>query len=71
MIPTLPGGVGAIDGVMILIYSVAGISPFVSTASTLIERLISFWFVAILGLLTLPYFGTKVLDEVNFGDEEK
>lgn len=65
MIPTLPGGLGAIDGVMILVYSVAGISPFISTAATLVERLISFWMVSILGIIILPYFGTGVLDEVN------
>lgn len=71
MIPTLPGGVGAIDGVMILVYSIAGIPPFVSTAATLIERLISYWMVAILGLMTLPYFGTGVLDEVNLHENEQ
>ena len=65
MIPTLPGGLGAIDGVMILVYSLSGIPPFISTAVTLVERLISFWMVSVLGLLTLPYFGTGVLDEVD------
>lgn len=70
MIPTLPGGVGAIDGVMILIYSMAGVSPFVSTATTLIERLISYWMVSIMGLATLPYFGTGVLDEVSMSESE-
>lgn len=65
MIPTLPGGLGAIDGIMILVYSMAGIPPFISTAATLVERLISFWMVSVLGLLTLPYFGTGVLNEIN------
>lgn len=65
MIPALPGGLGAVDGIMILVYSMAGISPFISTAATLVERLISFWMVSVLGLLTLPFFGTGVLDEVD------
>lgn len=65
MVPALPGGIGAIDGLMILLYSMAGIPPSVSTAATLIERGISFWMVSVLGLLMLPYFGTGVLDEVN------
>ncbi|OED29701.1 UPF0104 family protein [Methanosphaera sp. WGK6] len=65
MIPALPGGIGTIDGIMIIVYSLAGISPFISTAVTLIERLISFWMVSIMGLLILPYFGTGVLDEVS------
>lgn len=50
---------------MILVYSLSGIPPFISTAVTLVERLISFWMVSVLGLLTLPYFGTGVLDEVD------
>lgn len=71
MIPTLPGGVGAIDGIMILVYSIAGISSFISTAATLIERLISYWLVSFMGLATLPYFGTGVLDEVSISESEQ
>ncbi len=65
MIPALPGGVGAVDGMMVILYSMAGVSPSVSTAVTLVERLISYWMVSILGLLTLPYFGTDVVDEAT------
>lgn len=65
MIPALPGGLGAIDGLMILLYSMAGVPPSVSTAATIVERLISYWLVSVLGLLVLPYFGTGVLDEVG------
>ena len=65
MIPALPGGLGAIDGLMILLYSMAGVPPSISTAATLVERLISYWMVSVMGLLVLPYFGTGVLDEVN------
>ncbi len=71
MVPTLPGGLGAIDGVMIIIYSLAGITTFISTAATLIERLISFWMVSIMGLLTLPYFGTGVLDKVSISQDKE
>lgn len=65
MIPALPGGLGAIDGLMILLYSMAGIPPSISTAATIVERLISYWLVSILGLLVLPYFGTGVLDAIE------
>ncbi len=65
MIPALPGGVGIVDAMMILVYSMAGITPFVATAATLIERLISYWMVSIMGVVTLPYFGTGILDEVS------
>ncbi|WP_323736984.1 UPF0104 family protein [Methanosphaera sp. ISO3-F5] len=65
IIPLLPGGLGSIDGVMILLYSMAGISASVSTAATLIERMISLWMVLILGVILLPFFGTGVLDQVE------
>jgi len=65
MIPLLPGGLGAIDGVMILFYSSAGISPSISAAATVIERLISFCMTTTLGFLILPYYGSSVLDKIN------
>lgn len=64
IIPLLPGGLGSIDGVMILLYSMAGISSSISTAATLIERMISLWMILILGIILLPFFGTGALDQV-------
>ena len=65
IIPILPGGLGSIDGVMILLYSLAGISASVSTAATLVERMISLWMVIIIGVILLPFFGTKALEYVE------
>ena len=67
MIPLLPGGLGAVDGIMILFYSTAGISPSLSAAATVIERLISFWLATIVGLLILPHYGSSVLDKISLG----
>lgn len=66
MIPLLPGGLGAVDGLMILFYSAAGISASVSAAATVIERLISFWMATIIGMVILPYYGSSVLDKISF-----
>ncbi|AMD18485.1 membrane protein [Methanobrevibacter sp. YE315] len=66
MIPLLPGGLGAVDGLMILFYSAAGVSTSVSAAATVIERLISFWMATILGMVILPYYGSSVLDKISF-----
>ncbi len=66
MIPLLPGGLGAVDGLMIIFYSAAGVPPSVSAAATVIERLISFWMATILGLVILPYYGSSVLDKISF-----
>ncbi|MDO5851052.1 MAG: UPF0104 family protein [Methanobacteriaceae archaeon] len=73
MIPLLPGGVGAIDGMMVILYSVAGVPAAISTAATLVERLISFWLVSALGLTLLPFAGKDVLDKINGNilEEEK
>ncbi|MBZ9570143.1 UPF0104 family protein [Methanobrevibacter sp. TMH8] len=65
MIPLLPGGLGAVDGVMILFYSSAGISPSISAAATVIERLISFWMTTMIGLAILPHYGASVFDKIN------
>jgi hypothetical protein len=65
MIPLLPGGLGAVDGIMILFYSAAGISSSISAAATVIERLISFWMATILGLVILPYYGSSAVKSVT------
>lgn len=65
IIPILPGGLGSIDGVMILLYSMAGVSAGISTAATLVERMISLWMVIIIGVILLPFFGTGALDYVD------
>lgn len=62
MIPLLPGGLGAVDGIMILFYSRAGITPSISAAATVVERLISFWMTTFLGFIVLPMYGASVLD---------
>ncbi|MBO7719197.1 MAG: UPF0104 family protein [Methanosphaera sp.] len=65
VIPALPGGLGSIDGVMILLYSMAGVSASISTAATLVERMISLWMVIIMGVILLPFYGKDVLDQVE------
>ena len=71
MIPLLPGGIGAIDSVMIVFYSAAGISASVSAAATVVERLISYWMPTIIGMVILPYFGSSVLDKISFGSSDE
>ena len=67
MVPLLPGGLGAVDGIMILFYSGAGITASISAAATVIERLISFWMTTILGLVALSIYGANVLDSLSLG----
>ncbi len=65
LVPLLPGGVGAVDGMMILLFSVAGIPPSISAAATIVERLISFWLPSFLGISMIPYFGSGVMDQLS------
>ena len=62
MIPLLPGGLGAVDGIMILFYASAGITASISAAATVVERLISFWMTTFIGLIFLLKYGTNILD---------
>lgn len=64
IIPLLPGGLGTVDGTMVLLYSAAGITSSVSAAVTVVERLISFWMVTALGVICLPLFGKQVFDHI-------
>ncbi|HML05047.1 MAG TPA: UPF0104 family protein [Methanobacterium sp.] len=64
-IPLLPGGLGAIDGLMIILFSAAGVPPSISAAATIVERLISFWMTSIIGIAVLPYFGTSVVEKIT------
>ena len=57
----------AVDGIMVVFYSVAGISASISAAATVIERLISFWMATILGMIILPHYGSSILDKISFG----
>ena len=66
MIPLLPGGLGAVDSIMITFYAAAGITASVAAGATIIERLISFWLATILGLVILPHYGTSALDKISF-----
>ena len=70
MIPLLPGGLGAIDGVMNLFYSSAGITSSISAAATVIERLISFWMATIIGLVLIPKYGSSILDKKSLSSVE-
>jgi uncharacterized protein (TIRG00374 family) len=65
MIPLLPGGLGAVDGVMIVLYSAAGVPPSISAAATIVERLISFWMTSFIGMGMLPYVGSGVMDKIT------
>lgn len=68
MIPLLPGGLGAVDGLMIGLYSRAGCPPSLAGPVTMVERMISFWLASIVGLMILPRYGSSVLEKISVGN---
>ena len=71
MIPLLPGGLGAVDGIMIIFYSAAGVPPSVSAAATVIERLISFWMATIIGMVILPLYGASAISKISSSSNDE
>ncbi|MDR2829565.1 MAG: UPF0104 family protein [Methanobrevibacter sp.] len=57
MIPLFPGGLGAVELMMMGLLTFAGVPNEISVAVTIIERGISYWLPIFLGFLLLPYYG--------------
>ena len=64
----LPGGLGAVDGLMIGLYSKASCPAGLAGHVTLVERLISFWMASIIWLVILPHYGFSVLETIPIGN---
>ncbi|MBI1973940.1 flippase-like domain-containing protein [Candidatus Micrarchaeota archaeon] len=58
-LPLLPGGLGVMEGTMIIILSSAGITPALAGAATILDRLISYWGLTFVGLGSAYYLGFK------------
>ncbi len=71
MIPLLPGGLGAVESIMILFYSGVGSTASISAVATVVERLISFWITTILGLVALSIYGVNVLDSLSLSNAKQ
>ncbi|MBS3060827.1 MAG: flippase-like domain-containing protein [DPANN group archaeon] len=63
LIPLLPGGLGLVEGAMILIYTSSGISLLLAGTATMVDRLISYWLLTFGGLFSSYYLGIKKYDE--------
>jgi len=52
MIPWLPGGLGLVEGGAIPVLMLLNISPSVSSSLILLERLLTFWFIVLMGYIS-------------------
>lgn len=66
-IPFLPGGLVVTEGVMILLFTGLGVKGDISGSAVLVDRIVSFWFMILVGAITSLYLGIKlkVLDWKN------
>ncbi len=56
------GGIGLTEGTMIIIYSTSNINTVISGIVTVIDRLLSYWFVILIGLPIAGYLGIESLE---------
>lgn len=61
MAPFLPGGLGAVEASRIAVLSTAGVALAAAGAHTVLDRLLEFWILTALGLITTYYLGIKNL----------
>ncbi|EHP89106.1 UPF0104 family protein [Methanotorris formicicus] len=60
MLPTLPGGLGASDTVMIATYSVLNVPSSIAAVGTLLDRFISYWLATLMGAMALKIIKAKI-----------
>ncbi len=66
-LPIGVGGVGLTEGTMILIYSASNINTVVASLETMIDRLLSYWLLILIGLPIAGYLGIKPKEEIENG----
>ncbi|MDR3291664.1 MAG: UPF0104 family protein [Methanobrevibacter sp.] len=69
MVPLLPGGLGAVELMMMGLFASVGVPNEIAAAVTIIERGISFWLPIFIGLPLLPYYGYSE-DKVKNADSK-
>ncbi len=70
MIPLLPGGLGAHEGIMILIFSIFSIQSAVAASVTILVRLLSYWLGIFIGIPCFLYSNKTVKDMLERQREE-
>lgn len=63
LLSVLPGGLVAVEGSLISVFILFGVSPDIATAATLIERGISFGLSSIVGAGAFLYLGVKISEK--------
>lgn len=57
----IPGGLGAVEGAYALIFKAAGVPGDVAVAAALLDRCVSFWYTALIGVFGVYWTGLKLV----------
>ncbi|AEF97219.1 UPF0104 family protein [Methanotorris igneus] len=60
ILPTLPGGLGTSDTVMIATYSVLNVPSSIAAVGTLLDRFISYWLATLMGAIALKVIRIRI-----------
>lgn len=65
VISALPGGIGSIEISLTGLFVLFGVPSAMAGSITLIDRLVSFWLVNIIGIIFSAYYARDILDEIK------
>ena len=65
VLSVLPGGIGSIEISLTGLFVLFGVSSVLAGSIVLIDRLISFWLVNILGIIFSSYYAQDILEEIK------
>ncbi|MGV8143530.1 MAG: flippase-like domain-containing protein, partial [Methanothermobacter sp.] len=65
VISALPGGIGSIEISLTGLFVLFGVPSAMAVSITLIDRLVSFWLVNIIGIIFSAYYARDILDEIK------
>lgn len=65
VISALPGGIGSIEISLTGLFVLFGVSSSLAGSIALVDRLVSFWAVTVLGLIFCSFYGKELLEEIK------
>jgi glycosyltransferase 2 family protein len=65
VISALPGGIGSIELSLTGLFLIFGVSQAIAGSIALVDRLVSFWLVTVLGLIFTSIYARDLLDEIK------
>lgn len=65
VLTALPGGIGSIELSLTGLMVIFGVSPSIGGSVAIVDRIVSFWIVSLLGIIFSAYYTHEILDEMK------